>query len=167
MQAVWYFTLKHLRPFALKELCALLLVTGCRTQSHGDAVPQLHLVTRLSLCSNDVLLPARKRFRFRFKQYFQYLLWKNWNVGHLLQGEESIRKSTELNLILLNLGSIKHGWIHWSNTKGKLDNTKVLNSRERITRVKFCNLRHMYGHIFFFRQVLLANSSSPLTRSRY
>ena len=84
----------------------------------SGAVPQLHLVTRLSLCSNDVLLPARKRFRFRFKQYFQYLLWKNWNVGHLLQGEESIRKSTELTLILLNLGSIKHCWIHWSNTKG-------------------------------------------------
>ena len=105
---------------------------------------------RDSVYVRNVLLPARKRFRFRFKQYFQYLLWKNWNVGHLLQGEESIRKSTELNLILLNLGSIKHGWIHWSNTKGKLDNTKVLNSRERITRVKFCNLRHMYGHILFF-----------------
>lgn len=64
--------------------------------------------------------------------------------------KESIRKSTELNLILLNLGSIKHGWIHWSNTKGKLDNRKVLNSRKRTTRVKFCNLRLIYGHILFF-----------------
>ena len=66
------------------------------------------------------------------------------------KGKESIRKSTELNIILLNLGSIKHGWIHWSNTKGELDNKKVLNSRKRTTRVKFCNLRHIYGHILFF-----------------
>ena len=156
---MWYFTLKHLRPFVLKELCALLLVTGSRTQSHGEAVPQLHLVTCRCQNGSGFAFPSNSIFNTYFEKIEMLVIYG--------KGKESIWKSTELNLILLNLGSIKHGWIHWSNTKGKLDNTKVLNSRERITRVKFCNLRHMYGHIFFFRQVLLANSNSPLTRSRY